>query len=228
MLWIRSAQHRVADDDRRPDEHGGMVVGPEQAVEQRTHGLEAGGCVGDEENQDDDGRETREQVLFVMPAAGKEIRHRESAQIGRVAAQPPRHDQPVEIGAHGQPDDGPADLGRAGQVGKAGQAHQKVAAHVAGLGAHRRDDGPQPPPAQVELLRRAAAAAAEPRADRDHADQVDDDSRQNADLCTAHKNPSSFSAKRRASFARPAIIAQTDTRTQHRTVYRRQSIHRSA
>ena len=67
------------------------------------------------------------------------------------APQPPGHDEPVEPGAHGQADGGPARGSDAGEVGQTRQAHQKPAGHIAGFGAHGRDEGAHLAPSQVEI-----------------------------------------------------------------------------
>lgn len=51
----------------------------------------------------------------------------------------------------------PRHLRQSAEVGKARQTHQKVAAHVARLSAHGRDDRAHLAPAEVEVVRAAAA-----------------------------------------------------------------------
>ena len=82
MLWIRSVvdtarkppSDRVGDDDHGTHDHGGVVIHPKEAVENSVpHGLEAGGGVGDEEDQDDHSGDAGEHVLLVPVAAGEEV-----------------------------------------------------------------------------------------------------------------------------------------------------------
>ena len=168
-----AAHHGIGDDDHGADDHGGVILKAEEAVEKGTHRLEAGGGVGDEEHQDHDGRDAGEHVALVAVAAGEEVRHGDGPQPVRVAADAPGHDEPVEVGAGGQADAGPGDLRQAAEVGEAGQTHEEVAAHVAGLRAHGGDHGTQAPAAQIEIVGAAVAApAAEVNADEQHAHQV--------------------------------------------------------
>ena len=74
----------------------------------------------------------QESTLRSVPKPlGKEAGDGDGADLGRVPAQALGHDEPVEVGADGQTDGGPAHLGHAAQVGQAGQTHEQVAAHVA-------------------------------------------------------------------------------------------------
>ena len=178
-----AAQHGVADDHDGADDHGPVIVHAEEAVEQGADGLEARGGVGDEEDQDDHSGDAGEHVPLVPIPAGKEAGDGDGADVGRVPAQALGDDQPVEIGADGQADGGPADLGHAADVGQAGQTHEQVAAHVRGLGAHGGDDGTQLAAAQVELMGTGAPAlAAAVDAHQHHGYQIDDDGSDDAHL----------------------------------------------
>ena len=73
-----------------------------------------------------------------MEPQGKELRHRDGIQIGRVAAQAAGHDEPVEPSAHGKADGRPARRRDTGEICKARHTHQQPAGHIAGFGAHSR------------------------------------------------------------------------------------------
>ena len=83
-----AAQHRVGNDDDGPGDHGGVIVHPEQAVEQGAHGLKAGRRVGDKEHQDDQRGDQGKHVLFFAVALGEKLGDRKRADPGGIAAQP--------------------------------------------------------------------------------------------------------------------------------------------
>ena len=183
----KAAQHGVADDDHGADDHGGVVIKAEEAVEKGAHCLEAGGGIGNKEHQDHNGRDAGEGVALILVTAGKEVRHRDGPQAVGITADALGHDEPVEVGAHGQADAGPGDLRQAAEVGQARQAHEEVAAHVAGLRAHGGDHGTEAPAAEIEIVGTAAAApAAEINADKQHRRKVNDDGDKDHDLGTLH------------------------------------------
>ncbi len=86
-----------------------------------------------------------------MESQRQELRHRDGVQIGRVPPQPPGHDQPVQPCAHRKADGRPAGRGDAGQVREAGHSHQQPAGHIAGFGAHGRDQRAHLAAAKVEV-----------------------------------------------------------------------------
>ena len=229
----KTAQHGITDDDDGAHDHSGVIIHAEQAVEQGAHRLEAGGSVGNEENKDEDGGDAGEHVALVPVTQGKEAGDGDGAQLGGIAAQPLCHDEPVQIGAHGQADGSPACVGNAAQVGHAGQAHEQPAAHVRSLRAHGGDDGPQLPPAQVELVgRRAAALTAEVKAHIDHPQKVDDDGCDDAELFRGHcfpsqkyrfRPPAAHTAQSRAK-QEWGYHTTAKNRLQYRIGYRLQSI----
>ena len=185
----KAAHHRVQHDHDAADDHCRMILHTKEAVEERADGLEAGRRVRDKENKDHDRRDAGEQMLLIAIAAGEKVGDRDGAEFGRIPAQAARDDQPVEIRADGQTDGRPGHLRQAKQIGKAGQAHQKVAAHVARLGAHGRDDGAHLAAAEVEVVRAAAAALlAKIHAHQHHRGEVEHDGHYNNDLCACHVN----------------------------------------
>ena len=182
-----AAHHRVQHDHNAADDHCRMILHTKEAVEERADGLEAGRRVGNEENEDHDRRDAGEQMLLISEAAGEKVGDRDGAEFGRIPAQAARDDQPVEIRADGQTDGRPRHLRQSAEVGKARQTHQKVAAHIARLGAHGRDDGAHLAPAEVEVVRAAAAALfAKIHADEHHRDEIENDGHYNNDLCACH------------------------------------------
>ena len=95
-----TAQDGVAHDDEGRHQHGRHVIHPKQAVEQLAAGRKARGRVGHEKHDDDDCAQCVEQVALVVEAQGQKLRHRDGVEVGRVAAEPPGHDEPVEPGTH--------------------------------------------------------------------------------------------------------------------------------
>ena len=139
--------------------------------------------IGDEEDEDDHSSDAGQDVPLVLVPPGEEAGDGDGPHLGGVPPQTLGHDEPVEIGADGQAQGGPAHLGHAGEIGQAGQTHEQVTAHVRGLGTHGGDDGAQLPAAQVELVGAVApalAAAVDPH--QHHGHQIDHDGQQDADL----------------------------------------------
>ena len=169
-----AAQHGVNHDYRGGDQHGRHIVRPEQAGEELAAGREAGGQIGDKEDDDDHGGDGREQVPPVAPALGEKLGHGDGAQPRGIAADASGDDEPVEVRAHRQTDGRPAGLGQAGEVGHAGQAHQQPGGHIAGLGAHGRDEGAQLASAQVEVIHRGVLPGVH-KADPQHSQQIEAD-----------------------------------------------------
>ena len=154
----KAAQHCITDDDNRANNHGGVVIHAKQAVEQCANGFKPGSRIGDKEYQNDGCRNAGKQVFFIAIPPGKIIRDSDSADVSRIAPQPPRHNKPVEVGAHRQTDAGPGNFRQAAQIGKTRQTHQQVTAHIAGLGAHGRYQRAHLASAQVKVIAAFSAA----------------------------------------------------------------------
>ena len=164
-----------------------MIVPAEQAVEERAHGLEAGGRIGNKEDQNDQRGDEGEDVLLVVIALRKEFRDRSRPDFVGVDTETFRDEQEVQIGADGETDDGPADLRHAAQVGEAGEAHQQIGTHIRRFRAHRGDQGIQTAAAEIELgCAGAGSSAAVHDPDDDGYQQIDDDRRQDPDAVAAH------------------------------------------
>ena len=148
-----------------------MVVYAEQAVEQLAAGGKARGRVGHKEHHDHQCCQAVEQIFFIVKTLGEEIRHGDSANVAGIAAQTARHHQPVEPCAERQADHRPCNIAQAGKIGKAGQAHQQVAAHIRSLGAHGRYKRPQLAAAQIKIACRFILLRVE-KPDKQHTDQV--------------------------------------------------------
>ena len=147
------AAHRgVADNHDSANHNRHHVVPAKETVEQLADGGQAGGHIGHEENEDNQGGDAHNHRFFLTVPLGDEAGDGDGVQLHAVPAQPPGHQQEVQISAGGQTDGGPAGVGHAGQIGQTGDTHKQVAAHVAGLGAHGGDQGAHPPAAQVETL----------------------------------------------------------------------------
>ena len=176
-----TAQNRITHDDEGRHQHRRHVVHPEQAVEQLATGRKAGGRVGHEEDDDDDRAQRVEQVALVMESQRQELRHRDGVQIGRVPPQPPGHDQPVQPCTHRKADGCPAGRGDAGEVGKARHSHQQPAGHIAGLGAHGRDQRTHLAAAKVEVGAVVVGFAVR-KPDEQHRHQIDNDGNNDTDV----------------------------------------------
>ena len=176
-----AAHDGVTHNNHRRKDHGDHVIHAEQAVEQLAAGRKTGSSVRDEEHNDDDRAQRVEQIALVMEPQRKELRHRDSVQVGRVAAQAAGYDEPVEPGAHSQADGRPARRRDAGQVGKAGQTHQQPAGHIAGFGAHGRDQRAHLAAAKVKVGTVLVGFAVS-KADQQHTHQIDHNGGNDADV----------------------------------------------
>ena len=174
-----AAQNRIAHDDERRDQHCGHVIHAEQAVEQLAAGRKARRRIGHEEHDDDDRAQCVQQVALVMEPQGQKLRDRDGVQIGRIAAQTPRNDEPVQPCAHGQTDGRPARRCNAGQVGQTRHSHQQPAGHIAGFGAHRCDQRSHFAAAKVKVGA-VVVGFAVGKANEQHCDQIDHDGRNDA------------------------------------------------
>ena len=181
-----TAHGGIADDDHSADDHSQHVIPAEQAVEQLSDGRQTGGHIGHEENQDHQRGDAHDDGLLLPIAFGDEGGDGDGVQLHAVAADALGHQQEVQIGAQSQADGGPAGVGHTGQVGNTGQAHQQPGGHVAGLGAHGRDQGAHAAAAQIKALRIFFASASDHHAGEDHEAQIQDDHRSDADLCASH------------------------------------------
>ena len=116
-----------------------------------------------------------------MEAQGQELRHGDGFQIGRIPPQPPGHNEPVQPGAQRQADGGPAGRGDAGEIGKARHSHQQPAGHIAGFGAHGRDQRAHFAAAKVEIGA-VVVGLAVCKPNQQHCHQIDDDGGDDADV----------------------------------------------
>ena len=176
-----AAQNGIAHDDQRRHDHGGHVVHAEQAVEQLAAGRKAGRRVGHEEHDDDDRAQCVEQIALVMEPQGQELRHRDGVQIGGIAPQPPRHDEPVQPGAQRQTNGRPARGRDAGEIRQARHSHQQPAGHIAGFGAHGCDQRTHLAAAEVEV-RAVLVGLAVGKAHQQHTRQIEDNGGNDADV----------------------------------------------
>ena len=181
-----TAHGAVADDDRRGDQHGAQIVHVgEEVGKELAAGREAGSGVGDKEDDDDQRRNALDQTALVAEAMGEKVGDRDRAQLLGIAAQALGHDQPVQVGAKRKADHRPGGVSKAAEISQTGHAHQQPAAHVRGLRAHGNDHGAQLAAAQIEIAGGLVAFGVD-RADRQHADQVDGDGQDDADVCACH------------------------------------------
>ena len=181
------AAHRgIADNDHGADDHRQQVIPAEQAVEQLADSGQAGGHIGHEEDQDNQGRDAHDDRLLLPVALGDKRRDGDGVQFHTVAADFPGHQQKIQIGAHGKADSCPAGVSHTAEICKARQAHQQPGTHIGGLRAHSGDQRAHAAAAQIEALGAFLAPAADHDAGDDHEAEIEDDGRHNTDLCGCH------------------------------------------
>ena len=143
-------------------------------MEQLAAGRKARGRIRHEEDDDDDRAQSVQQVALVMEAKRQELRYRDGVEVGRIAAEPPGHDEPVEPGTQRKADGRPARRGNACQIGQTRHTHQQPAGHIAGLGTHGRDQRPHLPAAEVEVGA-VVVGLAVGKTHQKHGRKIDDD-----------------------------------------------------
>ena len=181
------AAHRgVADDDNGAHHHGGHVVPAKEAAEQLSDGSKAGGYIRDKENEDDESGDAHDHGLLFSVALGDKAGNGDGIQLYAIAAQPPGHQQEVQVGTEGQADGRPAGVRHAAEIGKARNAHEQIAAHVRGLSAHGGDQRAHATPAQIEALGALFGAAADHNAGENDKAQVQNNSTHDAKLGSGH------------------------------------------
>ncbi len=184
---VKAPDGGIADDDDGPDDYRRHVVPAKEAVEELADGGKAGGYIRHEENQDNQGGDTHDDGLLLPIALGDEAGNGDGVQLHAVAAELFGHQQEVQVGAHGQANGGPAGVRHAAEVRQARDAHEQVAAHVGGLGAHGGDQGADAPAAQVEALGALLRAAADHHPGEDDEAEVQDNRTHDTDLCGSHE-----------------------------------------
>ena len=84
-----------------------MIFHAEEAVEKGPNGLEARSGIGNEEDNDDQGSQKRQDMVFIFISSGKEIGDGIGADPGGIPAQLSGDKEEVEVGAHGKADGRP-------------------------------------------------------------------------------------------------------------------------
>ena len=184
-----AAHGGIADDNDSADDDRHHIVPAEQAVEQLADGRQTGGHIGHEEHQDDNGGDAHDDGLLLPIALGDKAGDGDGVQVDAVPPQTAGHQQKVQIGARHQTDGGPAGVGHAAEIGKARDAHEQIATHVRGLGAHGGDQGAHAPSAQVKALGTLLRPASDHHAGEDHHTQVQDDGTHDDHLYGCHISP---------------------------------------
>ena len=184
---VEASDGGIADNDDGPDDHRRHVVPAKEAVEELADGGKARGYIGHEKDQNNQGGNAHDDGLFLPIALGDEAGNGDSVQLHAVAAELFGNQQEVQVGADSQADGGPAGVRHAAEVRKARDAHEQVAAHVGGLGAHGGHQGADAPAAQVEALGALLGAAADHHPGEDDEAEVRDDGTHDADLCGRHE-----------------------------------------
>ena len=122
-----SAHRRVEHDDEGADQHGCVIVEPEQRVEKLSAGGKTGCGIRHEKHNNEHRCECCDQIPVITIALREEFRQSDRIRFLGVPAEPLGDNQPVEICSGGKTDAGPGDIGKSRQIGKSGKAHQQVA-----------------------------------------------------------------------------------------------------
>ena len=91
----KAAHDSISYNNNGAYDHGDVIICSEQAGEQGSDSLKAGGGVRNKDNQDDDRGDAHQDILLIMIPFGKEIRDRDRITGDGIAADTIRHDQPV-------------------------------------------------------------------------------------------------------------------------------------
>ena len=180
------AEQRIADDDERADpetervashrepEERNRVRNAEGRREELRTAHEPGRRVEREEHEDDDRRDDARDAGRIAEAVADEVRNRDRIPAGvRIDPESVRHDLPVEVSAHEEPDADPR-LGEAADVDGARKAHQQPARHVGGL--RRERDHPLVHLAAAEIVvAERLLALGEEKADPEHERKIADE-----------------------------------------------------
>ena len=188
-----AAEDGIAHDDEGRHQHCCHVIYAEEAVEQLAAGRKARGRIRHEEDDDNDRAQSVQQVALVMEAKRQELRYRDGVEVGRIAAEPPGHDEPVEPGTQRKADGRPARRGNACQIGQTRHTHQQPAGHIAGLGAHGRDQRSHLPAAEVEVGA-VVVGLAVGETHQKHGRKIDDDGDDDTDLTHTRSPFGAFSS----------------------------------
>ena len=145
----KAADKGVGNGGARTQPHGaGVAHVGEQALEQAGTGHNAAGAINSEEKQNDERGNHFHRLPLRTETVVEIIRQGERVVVVfGVHAQPPGHQEPVEIRADNQADGNPR-FAQAAQIHCARQAHQQPARHIRSPGRHGSN-------------KRAQAAAAE-------------------------------------------------------------------
>ena len=132
-----AADKGVGNGGARAQPHGaGVAHAGEQALEQACAGHNAAGAVNGEEKQNDERGNhlhrlpVRTEAVVEIIGQGKRV-----VVVFGVYAQPPGHQEPVEVRADNQADGNPR-FAQAAQIHCARQAHQQPAGHIRSPGRH--------------------------------------------------------------------------------------------
>ena len=77
-------------------------------------------------------------------------------------------------------------LASAAEIGEARDTHKQIAAHIAGLRAHGRDQGAHAPAAEVKAFSALLASFTDHHAGEDHQTEIQNDRCHDRDLCGCH------------------------------------------
>ncbi len=128
-----------------------MIVKAEQRIKELAARRKARGGVRDKEYQDDKRRDAHQDIFLLVKSAGEEVGDSDRADLMGVDTQLLCDKQPVDVCTGSQTDNRPAHVGDTAEVGKSGQTHKQVAAHIGSLRAHGGDDRTELSSAEVEV-----------------------------------------------------------------------------
>ena len=181
-----AAHGGIADDDDGAHDHGEHIIPAEQTVEQLADRRQTGGHIGHEEHQNDERGDTHNDGLFLPVALGDKAGDGDGVQFHAVTPQAAGYQQEIQVGADGKADGGPAGVRHAAEIGEAGDTHEQVAAHIAGLRAHGRDQGAHAPAAEVKAFSALLASFTDHHAGENHQAEIQNDRCHDRDLCGCH------------------------------------------
>ena len=172
-LRQKAAQNRIQQHEQGAHDHHGVVGVAKEAGEELAAGDEAAGGVNRKENEDEQGGDHQNDLLFLTETVAQEVGDGDGvAGDHGVGVEPAGHQQPVEVGAHGQTDGRPGGVGDAAPVGDTGQTHEQPAAHVGGFGTHGGHPGAEGAAAQKIVVGAGLGFFGEKDADADDDEHV--------------------------------------------------------
>ena len=140
-----AAQEGVENHHEGPQQERVKVGNAENGIKELACCHKAGGCVNNEEKDNEESTDEAQAVLFILEPVGQVVRNGE-AVIGhfRIISKPLGHKDPVRPGADNEANARP-ERRQTMKIGIPRQSHEHPAAHIRSLGAHGRKPRSQLP-----------------------------------------------------------------------------------